>query len=53
MIALKTYKGEVPMSPYIIPSAINNPPAVTLLVFRATIIVIDGIILKEDYAKAM
>ena len=29
MMALKTYSGEVPMSPKIIPNAINNPPADT------------------------
>ena len=27
MIAFITYKGDVPMSPYIIPSVSNNPPA--------------------------
>ena len=32
IISLNTYKGEVPMSPYIIPSAISSPAAVTLFV---------------------
>ena len=31
MMALKTYKGEVPISPYIIPKATSKPAAVTLL----------------------
>src|SRR5436190_5950863 len=31
MMALKTYKGEVPISPYIIPKATSNPAAVALL----------------------
>ena len=31
IMELKTYKGEVPISPYIIPKATNRPAAVTLL----------------------
>jgi hypothetical protein len=31
VMAFKTYRGDVPMSPKIIPSAINNPATLTRL----------------------
>ena len=42
VIAFRTYKGEVPMSPKMIPNAINKVATVTLLFLLPTVFSING-----------